>query len=810
MRKIGIFFDTRSRPHTEENAVSQSLEDAIVHLAKTVLPDWEIINETSLEGKEWPQLDIAIADAYYNATGRKSTAPHRTACNWLNERKNSSEECYTILTATLPDSSNIFDDVDTTKIDRYISLAATNINAWDELTDLIRSVIKKKVYPEYNSTHDCTLKEFLEWIKNGSSVHHQNSFETKNDLIIEGQNVASSENETERQKTTRQIIDNLADVGLKGSICCRNFILRNIPSINCIDLRKSKTEGIFLIENCNIENRSLIVKNDFNADVNVVDCRFKSELFWDGNTFGGTASTCSGRRLPWFKNTSFEGEFCFRSNTNQRVVSELPNPQEHLPIMFSQCNFLSRFSLLFSEPPAKLTFYQCVFTKRAETDISYPYLCQGEHEKEEHTNKLFNRFVEGLNSENRPEVRFTFCHLDANIRLRESPSPASNLTNTDVIGARVLKYTPESGIGVNLSGTTLAGCLDFSHIRIAWINPDRMTVCGGSIITHHDSLTTLHLKNLDHREIISQVWNLDFAGLYNSAATFLTRVFLLAPQRVNFVFDEKTFFHEEPQRFSVHFRRSRRLEELNGKYPRDYERIHRIASQYETLRIAYSNGTNTYSEEDFCQFKRLFWLYKSDCLAIRRSDVIIATLLLLSYFFISFLAISAIRFFTGTVKFSLAFGWVGYIGIAYFIFVALGFRSTKRISRVIVGFLYRNMLGYLLYPMRVIGSTLLVISLFALCYGIVDSIDRFAEINENIISSTATAPSTPTPKSLVFSFFECIPRLMYFSCVTFTTLGYGDETPKGLLRSVANVEAILGAVWLSFITVAVLRHVTRK
>jgi hypothetical protein len=52
--------------------------------------------------------------------------------------------------------------------------------------------------------------------------------------------------------------------------------------------------------------------------------------------------------------------------------------------------------------------------------------------------------------------------------------------------------------------------------------------------------------------------------------------------------------------------------------------------------------------------------------------------------------------------------------------------------------------------------------------------------------------------------------MIYFSGVVFTTLGFGDELPKGFLRSVANAEAILGAVWISLITASIARQVIRS
>ncbi|MEW4529568.1 ion channel [Maioricimonas sp. JC845] len=53
-------------------------------------------------------------------------------------------------------------------------------------------------------------------------------------------------------------------------------------------------------------------------------------------------------------------------------------------------------------------------------------------------------------------------------------------------------------------------------------------------------------------------------------------------------------------------------------------------------------------------------------------------------------------------------------------------------------------------------------------------------------------------------------RAMYFSIVTFTTLGYGDYHPTGALRIVAAFEALVGAVTIAIVTVSLARQYLRK
>ena len=54
-------------------------------------------------------------------------------------------------------------------------------------------------------------------------------------------------------------------------------------------------------------------------------------------------------------------------------------------------------------------------------------------------------------------------------------------------------------------------------------------------------------------------------------------------------------------------------------------------------------------------------------------------------------------------------------------------------------------------------------------------------------------------------FFSCI----YFSVVTFTTLGYGDLTPSGPSRILAAVEAFTGSFTIALFVVVFVKKMTR-
>ena len=50
---------------------------------------------------------------------------------------------------------------------------------------------------------------------------------------------------------------------------------------------------------------------------------------------------------------------------------------------------------------------------------------------------------------------------------------------------------------------------------------------------------------------------------------------------------------------------------------------------------------------------------------------------------------------------------------------------------------------------------------------------------------------------------------IYFSVVTFTTLGYGDITPIGLSRLIAAIEAFCGSFSLALFVVVFVKRMTR-
>jgi hypothetical protein len=104
--------------------------------------------------------------------------------------------------------------------------------------------------------------------------------------------------------------------------------------------------------------------------------------------------------------------------------------------------------------------------------------------------------------------------------------------------------------------------------------------------------------------------------------------------------------------------------------------------------------------------------------------------------------------------------------------------------------------GYGEKPLNVITFSLSFIFICSLCYFIlgVQADDAMTSIN-----------FSHSLKQNLYSFISCL----YFSVVTFTTLGYGDITPVGLSRIVAAVEAFSGSFTLALFVVVFVKKMTR-
>ena len=112
--------------------------------------------------------------------------------------------------------------------------------------------------------------------------------------------------------------------------------------------------------------------------------------------------------------------------------------------------------------------------------------------------------------------------------------------------------------------------------------------------------------------------------------------------------------------------------------------------------------------------------------------------------------------------------------------------------------------GYGVNPWRVIATAVIIIVVSAVLYPLLGG------IQESVNGTTVTySVANPDANQLSYLFFGVFLRSLYFSVVTFTTLGYGDIEPvTGPPRAIAGAEALLGQLLMALLMFVLTRSVT--
>jgi len=118
--------------------------------------------------------------------------------------------------------------------------------------------------------------------------------------------------------------------------------------------------------------------------------------------------------------------------------------------------------------------------------------------------------------------------------------------------------------------------------------------------------------------------------------------------------------------------------------------------------------------------------------------------------------------------------------------------STKRIISKLVDIFC----GYGEAPLRIIGLSIAIIMVCAVIYA-------FTGLSFQDSVQAVSATQTLEHNLSLFA------SSLYYSVVTFTTLGYGDFTPVGISRAIAAIEAFTGSFTIALFVVVFVKKMTR-
>jgi hypothetical protein len=226
------------------------------------------------------------------------------------------------------------------------------------------------------------------------------------------------------------------------------------------------------------------------------------------------------------------------------------------------------------------------------------------------------------------------------------------------------------------------------------------------------------------------------------------------------------------------------------------ERLRNISREYAQLRNSYANQSGTEREYNYCTYKymdygnrrriceigeRVFW-----------SGVLTAAATVAA-FLVLFCFDPVDWHQAGALAIPLLYAGVLQLGF--------GSETIESACICILKSALKWALGYGVRLRRVLTTGFVLTSLFACVYLVAsrfgEHIGYVAQDNHNVLKGT---PCEPVPLPLAAG------RSLYFSAVTFTTLGYGDYQPRGRLQLLCAAEAFIGAAMIAMVTVVLARR----
>ena len=240
----------------------------------------------------------------------------------------------------------------------------------------------------------------------------------------------------------------------------------------------------------------------------------------------------------------------------------------------------------------------------------------------------------------------------------------------------------------------------------------------------------------------------------------------------------------------------------------------RLSRQYEMLSRALPRLPQTSAGEDTCLFRMRYYKQLADiekvgCVAYRLAIAAIWILFVLVVATITFApwpwmvcVISGLALALAGVTWD-PWGWVP---------VHVSDSLLAAWDRIVL----RGMLGYGVRVRNVLGSSAAWMVVFALIYWTSTSSASYVgwiEVDDRNYVQVLRQEPRPPDRRAWDHWSRCklaeFRDSMYYSVITFTTVGYGDFRPQGRLRGVAACEALLGAIMIALVTVIFARKYLR-
>ena len=338
------------------------------------------------------------------------------------------------------------------------------------------------------------------------------------------------------------------------------------------------------------------------------------------------------------------------------------------------------------------------------------------------------------------------------------------------LGDEVNVFQRSNGTMVDFLRCVIGGEVDLRKIRLQWFNLEETSFDGGFLLTG--------MAGLSNRK---KLWE------------YLLPLRWAAAQRCGVLLREQAYCRVGnlvvPTRWRI-ADLQRRQQGMSAMA----DDCGAIATEYENLKKAFARAPMTDREEEYCLYKASDYRRRHHLAEVGQSQFLVAAAIL------SLALVVALADFVlcSTAVTNLAFpvmALVAGLGGA----CVLGHRKAEAAPDAnpedCLGLLVLKwMVGYGVYLHRILVTAVLAIAAFALLFGVViwahtGTIEKDGRSILEYETCKCEAPSC----------YIQWRRVLYFSAVTFTTLGYGDYHPTGRAQLIAVAEALTGALLMALV-----------
>lgn len=495
------------------------------------------------------------------------------------------------------------------------------------------------------------------------------------------------------------------------------------------------------------------------ADLTFRNCRFASQIVFRGVTINGGLQ---------FEECLFEKPFLLiRSTVNaavqfKRCVFRRESAMRgaygaSLP-SFENCSFEDRLELELSTAPVEgaLSFYECTFAFETNVLVSSPI----------------------------QSIRFDNCRFRANsITILEWGGCEVSLSfiGSDLQGRCILQNSASvtTGMGVDFSGVSIGGSLDLERCSVDWLDFRNAVVTDGRLLI---PMAQLRLRD-------EALVGAARGGAWRDRNSRDLTAFSPRPE------DGQLSPDQIYGQLSAQFRQLSAGLAAMPRLDREADECLYLSSEYGWYAMAHRVGPIRYA---------LTAVTLKIAFILMVAGVISAS----SWLFSGILGLLlAIAVSSPLIMRHKSYGRVGQACLWL----------SEPVAAVLTRLVLQRMLGFGIYFRPVFTSALCLIAGYASFYWLISAVEPAkGEIVDhrgcNIASGQSPIRSSNPDSD------ECVvqPALpvqiqnaLYFSTVTFTTLGYGDFQARGRCQLVAGSEALVGAIVISLMTVVFARKYLR-